>query len=60
MLNPLLRWLGVVADWCMLAEASLSVEAMASPSHLVNNAFGMSINAQYLASVEGRLCLFVK
>ena len=31
------RWLGVVPDWCMLAEAGLSVvEAMSLSSHLVN------------------------
>ena len=36
----------------MLAKAGLSVEAMDSPSHLVNT-FRMRINAQYFASVEG-------
>ena len=52
MLNQLSMWLGVVSDWCMLAEAGLSVEAMDLPAHLVN-AFGMCKNVQYFASVEG-------
>ena len=52
-LKHLSRWLGIIADWCLLAEAGLhvGVEATDSPSHLVNT-FRMCINAQYFASVH--------
>ena len=47
---------GIDADWCALAEASLSVEAADLPLHLVNT-FAMHINAHCypIYSVKGPL-----
>ena len=44
--------IAVDADWCALAEASLSVELTKSRLHLVNTLV-MCIDERYSASVKG-------
>ena len=51
MLNHLSRWIDVDEDWCTLAEADLSVEAIRSRLHLVNT-FLIPVDARYFASVK--------
>ena len=48
-LKHLSMWLGIMADWCALAEAGLGVEVAHSPSPLVNT-FAMR---NYFSSVKG-------
>ena len=50
-LNHLSRWTGKDADWCTLAEASLSVEVTKSLLHLVNT-ISTCTDMHYFGSVE--------
>ena len=47
-LNRLSRWFGIDADWCVLTEAGLGIEAANSPSHLVASHQCSSIHIIFL------------